>query len=570
MKAKLKMTRNFLVRKYITSVIFISTVFLGYVYASMPSNALEKDSATLSSPTADAQVSADNKKEVVEHQEAASENKVEVNGESEANEEKHLFLWKAIRGKQTVYLLGTIHIVKSNFYPIPDAIENAFTQSQELFVECIPDRTKIQSTSKLLNEKRAYKNGDKLYNHLSAGTKRVFEEYLDWAGEPMEIYESYRPSQVSGLIGSDAVRRYGLKVPGLDMYFINKAKQTHKKVTELESVDFQLNLLSSFSEAEQDAELLSALLDLKDIPNYLDGIMSAWREGDPVRLEQMSKSSIQDMPELKAVNEKIITARNLGMADKLEDCLKDKHDGTYFLAVGAAHLVGDHGLPALLAKKGFSVSQMSVPKEAPKTSFGAHKLEKLYYPEGKFSILLPGPAVPSVYGSINGMRSVEYTYPTFAGTYVFGYIMLPESVSDPAKVQAFYNAMGISIAAKMSSACAKSLSATGGKSIVAKETSSNGTSENLTKNKTKVGKTQILDTKSQVKVGPIFQSAVNVCNRPGREIRAEITKNGKTGLIRVRLVIIDRFIYMMIVAGSKAWADSVIVNEFMTSLSVRK
>ncbi len=280
------------------------------------------------------------------------ENKSEQSGEAKVDE-KPLFLWKATRGNQKVYLLGTIHVVKPDFYPVPSEIEEAFAQSQELFVECIPDRAKIISSAKSANEKRAYKNGDKLSNHLSPETKKVFEQYLDWAGEPMEIYERYRPSQVSGLISSDAIRRYGLKVPGLDMYLIAKAKQMNKRVSELESVDFQINLLSGFSEAEQDAQLLSALLDLKDIPDNLDGMMSAWRGGDTVKLEKLSIRNFQLRPELKEVNDKIIVARNQGMVSKLEDCLKDKDHGTYLVAVGAGHMVGDYGLPALLTKKDF-------------------------------------------------------------------------------------------------------------------------------------------------------------------------------------------------------------------------
>ena len=457
--------------------------------------------------------------------------------DSEDSEEKHLFMWKATRGKQTVYLLGTIHAVRSDFYPVSDEIDKALSQSKELFVECIPDRDKIVAVSKSLNDKYAYKNGDNLYKHLTAGTRRVFEEYLAWAGEPAEIYETYRPFEVSGLIGSDAVRRYGLTVPGLDRYLIKKAKLANKKVVELESVEFQLNLLSSLSEPEQDAELMSSLLTLQDVALNLDRIIYAWRQGNPNDIEQLETKASRTDSELKAVYDKIITARNQGMVRKLEECLQEDQDGTYLVAVGAAHLVGSYGLPALLKEKGFSISQVPVSKEPPKTSFGSAKLERLYYPEGKFSILLPGP--PSVqYGEIHGLRIVNYIYPTFAGSYTVGYITLPEVISEPAKLNAFYNLIGIRMVG------------------------------NQTEKLSKTPATNKIH--SQIKLGLVVQNSINMCNHLGRQMQMELSdSHGEKCVVRVRLVVADKYLYIFTVAGKKVWVDSPIVNEVQNSLTLK-
>ena len=468
-----------------------------------------------------------------------------IAAESGDNEEKHLFMWKATRGNQSIYLLGTIHVVRAGFYPVPDEIDKAFEQSRELFVECIPDREKILNVSKSLKNKYAYKSGDNLSKHLNPQTKRVFEEYLTWAGEPMEIYESFRPFEVSGLISSDAVRRYGLTVPGLDRYLINKAKQANKKVVELESVEFQLNLLSGLSEPEQNAELLSSLLTLQDVAVNLDRIIHAWREGDADDLEQFVTKVASSDSELRAVYDKIIDARNQGMVRRLEDCLKDDGGGTYLVAVGSAHLVGSYGLPALLKAKGFSVSQVPAPKEQPKTSFGSSKLEKLYYPEGRFSVLLPGP--PSVrYGYLGGMRIVEYIYPTFAGAYTVGYIILPKGISDPVKLNSFYNFVGMGMVSSLTERFSKT--------PAAGKTSATGKSRAI----------------SPIKLGAVVQNSVGMCNHMGRQLQVEISDpHGEKGLIRVRLVVVDQYLYLVSVAGKQAWVNSPIVNEVLNSLNVR-
>jgi uncharacterized protein len=467
--------------------------------------------------------------------------------ENEDHPAKHLFMWKATRGNQIVYLLGTIHAVRSGFYPVSDEIDKAFAQSKELLVECIPDRDKIIKVSKSISDKCAYQNGDNLYKHLSAGTKRVFEEYLAWAGEPKEIYETYRPFEVSGLISSDSVRRYGLTVPGLDRYLIGKAKQANKKIVELESVEFQLNLLSGLSEAEQDAELLSSLLTLQDVAVNLDKIIFAWRQGDPDDLEQLITKAPRSDSELKAVYDKIIIARNQGMIRKLEYCLQNDKDGTYLVAVGAGHMVGNYGLPALLKEKGFSVSQVLAPKEAPKISLGSSKLERLYYPEGKFSILLPGP--PSVqYGELGGLRLVNYVYPTFAGSYSVGYLIMPQAIADPAKLNAFYNLVGMGMIESLTAKLSKIPAAA----------------------KTASAKTQKINSARQIKVGSSVQNSLILCNHPGRQIQMELTDtHGDKCLIRVRMVVVDRFLYILTVAGKKVWVDAPIVTEVLNSLDVR-
>lgn len=509
------------------------------------------DNATEKTGKADVQTDTSNAMEKTTSTETQNTGNAETS--SAESEKKPLFMWKGTRGKQTVYLLGTIHIVRSDFYPISDEIEKAFLQSKELFVECIPDREKIIKVSKTLKGEHAYKPGDNLYKHLSPETRRIFEEYLQWSGEPMEIYETYRPFEVAGLIESDASRRYGLKVPGLDRYFIAKAKQANKKVAELESVEFQLNLLSDLSEPEQDAELLSGLLELKDATVTLEQMMSAWKRGKPDDLERIETRTAKSDPQLEAVYNKIIIARNHGMVDKLEEYLKQDGDGTYLLAVGAGHLVGDYGLPTLLKEKGFSVSQVSAAKELPKTEFGSAKLQRLYYPEGRFSFLLPGPPATQ-YGYQNGLRVVEYVYPTFAGAYTVGYIIMPGTISSLSELNSFYNLIGLGLVQHLSEKLSKIVAA---KAPAEKTANRKTTAKSNSKGA------------SQIKLGAVTQNSINLCGRLGRQMQLELCDaHGELCLVRVRMVVVDRFLYILTAAGKKVWVNSPIVNEVLNSLIV--
>jgi len=275
---------------------------------------------------------------------------------------RKLFFWKATRGTDIVYLLGTIHAAPPTLYPLAREIESAFDSSRCLLLEVNIAKAKIdpEKVRQLVSTSGKYNPPDKLSRHLSPGTKQVFEAYLEWAGETWGIYESYKHWYARELI---SVPRRGdlskmTKSYGIDLHFLRKAIAQKKPIDEFETVEFQLAIDSKLSEDVQDKLLQVTLLEMKDTEKMMASIFKAWKSGDMDQMEKVAVHQSVDNPELIPFTMALLNNRNVGMAAKIEPFLKTK-GSPLFVAVGSAHMVGETGLVNLLRKKGFAVEQVT-------------------------------------------------------------------------------------------------------------------------------------------------------------------------------------------------------------------
>jgi len=142
---------------------------------------------------------------------------------------------------------------------------------------------------------------------------------------------------------------------GIDKYFLSKA-EGKKKILELESLDYQIDLLSHFSDKEQELFLIYTLKDLNIMEQELDKLTQAWTTGDTKGMESILTRSVSEDKRLSPIFEKLIYERNRKMVSKIEDLLRTKE--TYFVIVGAGHLVGNRGIIEVLKGKGYFVEQL--------------------------------------------------------------------------------------------------------------------------------------------------------------------------------------------------------------------
>lgn len=346
-----------------------------------------------------------------------------------------LFLWKGTREGQTVYLLGTIHVAKPSFYPLPKEIENALKESSTLFVEA--DITKLEPAKVLesLKQQGAYRPPETLSKSISPQTKAILNDYLSWAGEPISIYDGWKPWVVAQILSSGALRRAGFKGElGIDAHLLKEAHATGKKIVPLESIESQLKLIEGFDKPTQEKMLAADCISLKNMGDELTKISNAWYKGDLDSLSKVIDETLGAQPEFKEAKDKLLDARNLSMAESLEKLMPAS--GTCLVAVGSAHLAGKSGLLEIFKANGFDVKQVCTDKLTQRTeatAFGGNNLHKLYYPEGHFRVMLPGDPEMK-YSSLNGVRAVDYTYPEFAGSFQVSYVILPVDLpSDAAR-----------------------------------------------------------------------------------------------------------------------------------------
>ena len=265
------------------------------------------------------------------------------------------FLWKVQSKTGTAYILGSIHAYKSELFPLPKKMEDAFDKSDALAVEANINEIKPDSMMTMING-AFYQDRSTLEKHLSKETYEMTVQKLNEIGLPLELFQNTKPWFVALNVTSMELQKLGLDPEyGIDKYFLKKA-ENKKKIVELESIDYQINLLSGFSDAEQELFLVSAFRDLELLKGEINEILKAWNTGDTKTMESFVSKSLQDDPGMLPIYRKLVFERNKNMVSRIEGYLRTNEQ--YFVVVGAAHLVGKDGIIEILKKKGYLVEQL--------------------------------------------------------------------------------------------------------------------------------------------------------------------------------------------------------------------
>lgn len=276
--------------------------------------------------------------------------------ENHLNENNNNFLWEVKSAVNKVYILGSIHLGKKEFYPLDVKIEESFKKSDFLVVEVNLNDIDPVIIQNMVFEKGFYPVGEILKDHLSGKTYQLAAEKFQKLGLDIEFFNDSKPWFIAMNITTMELMRLGYNPEyGIDKYFLEKAKN-NKKILGFETFEFQLGLFDSFPEKQQELFLLSTLAEVDLISHEMDKMLYLWKNGDAEKMELMLSKPLKVYPEIKNIYDKLIYDRNEKMANKIDGFLKD--DAIYFIVVGAAHLVGEKGIISILEKKGYSVIQL--------------------------------------------------------------------------------------------------------------------------------------------------------------------------------------------------------------------
>lgn len=268
---------------------------------------------------------------------------------------KH-FLWKATLDGHTAWLLGSIHVASKSMYPLAPAIEAAFAASPTLIVEAdigALDTGKVQAQ---ILEKGMYPSEQSLKGNLPPPLYAKVEKSVPPLGVPLSVADRMRPWLLALTVTSLRMQQMGLESEnGIDLHFLTLARG-RKEILELESADFQLRLLSGFSDGLQRLFLEQTLDDPLSTKEEIEKLIGYWRAGDAAGIEDLLFSDRRKEPELEPLFVKLFDERNAAMAGKIEGYLRAGKD--FLVIVGAGHLVGETGILRRLSEHGIAVEQL--------------------------------------------------------------------------------------------------------------------------------------------------------------------------------------------------------------------
>ncbi|MBV1914283.1 MAG: TraB/GumN family protein [Pseudomonadales bacterium] len=271
-----------------------------------------------------------------------------------AQGKSHL-VWKSSIGQSTVYLMGSIHFGLPSMYPLPERIMSAFESSDALLVEVDIASVDQNETIALVSNAGMYQDGTTLQDHLPSAQFQRLERAITQLGLPVQLMLPQKPWLAVLTLSAISVELQGFSEQlGVDRYFLDRVSK--QQVIEIESLEQQLALLSGFSDKEQQWMLTQTLAELDDGGVALREMVLNWQSGDEPAFNQLTIEEFPEGKESDRIFKAMFTDRNRTMAEFVAKLAGTK-PGTYFVVVGAGHLIGSDGVPALLKKRGYSIDR---------------------------------------------------------------------------------------------------------------------------------------------------------------------------------------------------------------------
>jgi uncharacterized protein len=274
-------------------------------------------------------------------------------------------LWRADRedGRESMYLIGSVHLGRREMLHFPAAIENAYTRADELVLEVDVEDMGAEGYGKLAERYARIALPQTLRDRVSADVISRLARYLEVRGEPLAPYLSFEPWFLVTQIQAREAGRIGLDPAyGVDRYFARRADGT-KPVVGLESVESQIQVLAWLPRDTQQALLVDTLEHVTDTRDGTEGLVLAWQRGDDAEVERIVYRPMSETPQLAAYYERMVFGRNENMTQRLASLARDGK--LRFVVVGAGHMVGERGIPNLLRDYGFRVRRVAYAGSAP-------------------------------------------------------------------------------------------------------------------------------------------------------------------------------------------------------------
>lgn len=255
-----------------------------------------------------------------------------------------------------LYLFGSIHAAEESIYPLPDYVLKAYNESKIIAFEfdIIEYEKDISSQMDLLS-KFIIPEEKKITDYIEKDIYDKSVEILKNAGLYSPLFDHYSPIIWQTLLENTVITDTNLDGNlGIDNYFLKQSKEDNKEILELESAQFQYNILLGFDYDTQVYLLNQAVTEYDNSKNEMKKLYELYQKGNKEELEQLLFQSEEADPYMEEYNEKLITKRNINMAVSLEQALEEGKN--IFCTVGLAHIIGEGGIADLLEQKGYSVT----------------------------------------------------------------------------------------------------------------------------------------------------------------------------------------------------------------------
>ncbi|NGM52042.1 TraB/GumN family protein [Caulobacter sp. 602-2] len=262
-------------------------------------------------------------------------------------------LWKIKDHDSTIYLFGTVHVLRPETQWRSAKLDGALKSTDELVLEVVgaDDMAVMQP----LIMKYGIDQSTPLSKKLSPADWEKTRAYGQEMGMPAAALEAFRPWMAAITLAMAPMVKAGFDPKkGVEQVLTAEVKAGGKGLGSLETAEQQIRFFADLPAADEVSLLQSTLEEVDEGPAKLDALVKAWAEGDLTTLESQFVTEMRT--KYQPLYHTLIVGRNTAWADQLKTKLDGK--GVSFVAVGAGHLVGPDSVQALLAKRGIKVERV--------------------------------------------------------------------------------------------------------------------------------------------------------------------------------------------------------------------
>jgi len=268
-----------------------------------------------------------------------------------------LSMWQIDGASNSIYLLGSIHMLREKDHPIPSAIYAAYAQAEALIMEIDMDDIDPVAEQALATELGLIQDGRALPDLMGPELYAEAESLAQKLQIPLKLLDKSEPWYAAINVEMMLLMRIGFSpMHGIEFHLSEFAKRDNKEIFGLETTRQQLEFLDGLSPETQRDLLIQTLSESRKLTEVMDELVDARRYGD---IEFLEKSLLVDMQEIDELHQTIVVNRNRNWVVKIQELLREKDD--YLIIVGALHLVGKEGVPNLLSQRGLEVRQLHQP-----------------------------------------------------------------------------------------------------------------------------------------------------------------------------------------------------------------
>lgn len=261
-------------------------------------------------------------------------------------------LWVVKDEDTTIYLFGTIHILKPGLNWFDEGVKAAFDKSDRLVLEMVePPAAEAQS---LFGKLAIDQSGKTLRSKMNEADRAIYEAAIAKIGLPAQALDPLDPWAAAVTMSVLAIQKLGYDVnSGVEKQLTAAATNAKKPVGGVETMEFQLGIFDNMPEEEQIRFLINSAKTVENTDQMMGRMVELWGAPDPDGLAAMMNEGLTS----RVIYDALLTRRNANWAKWIKAEM-DK-PGVTFMAVGTGHLAGPTSVQSLLPAYGLSAERVA-------------------------------------------------------------------------------------------------------------------------------------------------------------------------------------------------------------------